>query len=137
VRNKAPTLLAAILAIVGVIALTASPAQAAGTQKWGTWFKISNWHVTCRNYVSINTGSRMKFRAYTQCKDYKVKPLIAVSVSTPKGGHSRACSGAVSCDSVKYVNNRKGIQTWCGAATSAIDGQASPDKADVRVCIKY
>jgi hypothetical protein len=109
---------------------------AASSQKWSAWYKLKDStgkKFSCRNYVSVNSGSRIKYRAYTECTR---KVYMTSFVAGSGGGHSRACVGKW-CDAVKYVKNKKGSQKWCAGATAAILGKGSPDKYDVRTCIRY
>jgi hypothetical protein len=109
---------------------------AASSQKWSAWYKLKDStgkKFSCRNYVSVNSGSRIKYRGYTECtRSVYMTSFVAGS----GGGHSRACVGKW-CDAVKYVKNKKGVQKWCAGASAAILGKGSPDKYDVRTCIRY
>jgi hypothetical protein len=111
---------------------------AISTQKWGRWYSVSfsggGKIADCRNYISITSGSRIKYRAYTECRK---KVFMTVFVAGNGGGHSRACFATTWCDAVRYVKNKKGAQRWCAGATAAVEMQASPPKGDARTCISY
>jgi hypothetical protein len=118
-------------------AATQSISPHIGSQKWGAWFTLkiaSGESIKCRNYVSINSGSRIKYRGYTECKH---RTYMTVFIAGTGGGHSRACRRTTWCDAVKYVNNKRGVQKWCAGASSAIATQTPDSRYDVRICIRY
>jgi hypothetical protein len=131
-------LIALIASLAAATALTmmASPAEAASNNsKWGAWFKVAGFPVHCRNYVSLNGGSRIKYRGYTECDRHNV--AMTVFVAGTGGGHSAYCSGKSWCQSIKYVNNKKGKQKWCAGASSVVEAQSPAEKYTVRACITY
>src|ERR1051325_10461567 len=121
-RNRGRGLMVSVL--MAGTALTASGANAAqayvSTDGWGPWFRVPNaLHDWCRNYVSVTSGGRIKFRAYTECKR---RTYINILVSGLRNGSPVAHKTQVHIgwwwDVTVYANNRKGVQKWCGVAES-------------------
>ncbi|GAA3667398.1 hypothetical protein GCM10022224_034490 [Nonomuraea antimicrobica] len=126
--NVSLPLAPAAAAVVTTEAMTAPAAVAgssvgtarAGAEQWSKWYtvtvktRLSTVKARCRSYVSVNTGSKIKLRAYIECNRRTDLNIIATGTrdGSPIRGRQRACI-ATSCEAVSWVNNRKGVQRWC------------------------
>ncbi|MFI0451368.1 hypothetical protein [Actinomadura sp. 6N118] len=99
--------------------------------------------VKCRTYTSVNSGSKIKPRAYVECTK---KTTMTVYVSGTKNGGAlgmkqKMCTGRTWCDVVLYKPNRKGKQKWCSVApmpSVAFEFWPTTDKHRApKACITY
>ncbi|MFP3965148.1 hypothetical protein SMC26_22730 [Actinomadura fulvescens] len=118
----------------------------AGAQKWSKWFRLNKVprlkKAKCRTYASVNSGSKIKFRAYVECTRSTTITVYVTGTRSGKiqGGKSKVC-GRNWCDVVLYKPNRKGKQKWCAvAAMPAVGGQFHPTTdryTPPKACITY
>lgn len=155
VMTTATMAVAALLSAGPTFASTAGPTFAVNgsplnatavpsADKWSKWYTIDAGRgriFKCRNYVSATGGSpKLKFRVYSECNkrsDINVQVLLKMNKTMVKAGKARVCI-AKWCDRVAYVNNRKGVQTWCATNYPIINSNRVETYRNlVRVCIKY
>jgi hypothetical protein len=124
---------------------SANSAGRAGVQQWSKWYTVTvNTGIEirktkCRSYVSINTGSKLKLRAYVECNRRTHMNVVATGTYDrhPIRSRQRACMSA-SCEAVTWVNNRKGVQRWCVSTWPIINGDyAQAYRNRPTACINY
>ncbi|WP_141582213.1 hypothetical protein [Actinomadura sp. WMMA1423] len=118
----------------------------ASNQAWSAWFRLNNTMMPktkCRTYASVNSGSKIRLRAYVECTR---RTTMTVYVSGTKnggslGGKQRMCARASWCDVVLYKPNRKGRQKWCAATPMPVIATVFHPTTDryrpPRACITY
>ncbi|GAA4614768.1 hypothetical protein GCM10023195_64640 [Actinoallomurus liliacearum] len=144
------------LTLMTAFASTASAAENTGAvhsaslpskDSWGPWFKPPQKYTgyktdRCRTYASVTAGSKIRFRAYVECKHIHaltvwVNGSMNGQITKSKG---RACNlNRNWCDIVYKVNNKKGKQKWCGVVSSVtINGYwPGPKVTPRKPCIYY
>src|SRR5919197_3023934 len=135
------TALSVMVVAVTMLFSAGSADAAVSKQAWGPWFKSQLGHH-CRNYASVTSGHKIRFRSYTECK--QKSQIITTAIGSMNGTASVQTNhlcyrtrATTWCDTVVYKNNKKGKQTWCATSVSTIDGYwPNVVKTRARACIR-
>ncbi|MFC4012652.1 hypothetical protein ACFOY2_35845 [Nonomuraea purpurea] len=132
-------------AVASIVPSASGVVSRRGAQAWSKWYtvrvntRLGIRTTKCRTHVSVNTGSRIKLRAYIECNRRTDININATGTrdGDPLRGNQRVCI-STRCETVAWVNNRKGVQRWCATTWPIINGTWLPGYNNrPRACINY